>query len=67
MDTLKKLIIVANASKEHIRKFCIPLIDQLHESGWTVDVACRMDVPVPECDTAYDLPCDRNPFRGGLG
>lgn len=63
---MKKLIIVANASKEHVRKFCIPLIDQLQENGWTVDVACRMDVPVSECDTAYDLPCDRNPFRGGV-
>ncbi len=63
---MKKIIIVANASKEHIRKFCIPFIDRLHANGWTVDVACRMDVPVPECDTAYDLPCDRNPFRGGL-
>ena len=63
---MKKIIIVANASKEHIRKFCIPFIDRLHANGWTVDVACRMDVPVPECDTAYDLPCDRNPFQGGL-
>lgn len=63
---MKKLIIVANASKEHIRKFCIPFINHLHTNGWTVDVACRLDVPVPECDTAYDLPCDRNPFRGSL-
>ena len=67
MDILKKLIIVANASKEHVRKFCIPFIDRLHKNGWTVDVACRMDVSIPECDTAYDLPCNRNPFRGGIG
>lgn len=63
---MKKIIIVANASKEHIRKFCIPLIEQLRTRGWTVDVACRMDVSIPECDTSYDLPCDRNPFRGGI-
>ena len=63
---MPKLLLVANTSKEHIRKFCIPFIDRLHANGWTVDVACRLDVPVPECDTAYDLPCDRNPFRGGL-
>ncbi len=31
-----------------------------------IDVACRLDVPVPECDYAYDLPCDRNPFHGGI-
>ncbi len=38
----------------------------MQECGWQVDVACRMDVPVPECDNSYDLPCDRNPFRGGI-
>ena len=64
---MKKLILVANVSKEHIRKFYIPFIQLMQEEGWNVDIACRMDVPVPECDTAYDLPCDRNPFRGGIG
>ena len=63
---MKKLILVANVSKEHIRKFYIPFIELLQQNGWQVDVACRMDVPVPECDHAYDLPCDRNPFRGGI-
>lgn len=62
----KRLLLVANVSKEHIRKFYIPFINLLQEYGWSVDVACRMDVPVPECDNAYDLPCDRNPFRGGI-
>lgn len=63
---MHKLLLVANVSKEHIRKFYIPFIELLQKSGWSVDVACRMDVPVPECDNAYDLPCDRNPFRGGI-
>ena len=63
---MKKILITANVSKEHIRKFHIPFILRLKELGWQVDVACRMDEPVPECDTAYDLPCDRNPFRGGI-
>lgn len=63
---MKKLILVANVSKEHIRKFYIPFIKLMQERGWKVDVACRLDVPVPECDNAYDLPCDRNPFRGGI-
>lgn len=63
---MKKLILVANVSKEHIRKFHIPLISLLKERGWQVDVACRLDEPVPECDHAYDLPCDRNPFNGGI-
>lgn len=64
--TMRRMIIVANVSKEHIRKFHIPFIIRMKEDGWRVDVACRMDSAIPECDNAYDLPCDRNPFRGGL-
>lgn len=63
---MKKLLIVANVAKEHIRKFHIPFIINMKEKGWQVDVACRLDEPVPEADHAYDLPCDRNPFQGGL-
>lgn len=63
---MPKLLLVANVSKEHIRKFHIPLIELLKENGWQVDVACRLDEPVLECDNAYDLPCDRNPFQGGI-
>lgn len=63
---MRRLLIVANVSKEHIRKFHIPFIVRMKEDGWRVDVACRMDAPIPECDNAYDLPCDGNPFHGGL-
>lgn len=63
---MHKLLLVANVSKEHIRKFHIPFIAHMKKLGWQVDVACRMDEPVPECDHAYDLPCGRNPLRGGL-
>ena len=63
---MRRLLLVANVSKEHIRKFHIPLIAMLKADGWTVDVACRLDEPVPEADHAYDLPCDRNPFKGGI-
>lgn len=63
---MRKLLLVANVSKEHIRKFHIPFILRMKELGWQVDVACRLDEPVSECDHAYDLPCDRNPLRGGL-
>ena len=63
---MHRLLLVANVSKEHIRKFHIPFILRMRERGWLVDVACRLDEPVPECDNAFDLPCDRNPFNGGL-
>ena len=63
---MKKLLLVANVSKEHVRKFHIPFILRMKEMGWQVDVACKMDAPIPECDHCYSLPCDRNPFKGGL-
>lgn len=62
----RRVLLVANVSKEHIRKFHIPFIQYMKSKGWEVDVACRLDATVPECDTAYDLPCDRDPFRGGI-
>lgn len=66
MRKVRKLLLIANVSKEHVCKFHIPVIKHMKEAGWRVDVACRLDKPVPECDNAYDLPCDRNPFKGGI-
>lgn len=63
---MKKLLLVANSSKEHVRKFHIPFITYMKQNGWQVDVACRMDEQISECDNSYDLPYDRNPFKGGL-
>jgi glycosyltransferase EpsD len=63
---LQRILIVANVAQEHIRKFHIPIIQYFQSRGCQVDVACRMDVPVPEADQTFDLPCDRNPFKGGL-
>ena len=63
---MKKLLLVANVSKEHIRKFHIPFILKMKQLGWQVDVACRMDALIPECDHCYDLPCDRNPFKSEI-
>lgn len=62
----RRLLIVANVAQEHIRKFHIHIIQYFQSKGWQVDVACRMDVPVPEADQTFDLPCDRNPLKGGL-
>lgn len=63
---MKKILLVANHAKEHVRKFHIPFIMKMKELDWQVDVACRMDASIPECDYTFDLPCDRNPLRGGL-
>ena len=63
---MHKVLIVANVSKEHIRKFHIPFISFMRKKGWVVDVACRLDVPVPEASNQFDLPCNRNQFSGGV-
>lgn len=65
-DKQRRMLFVANVSREHIRKFHIPFINYMRQREWRVDVACRLDEPIPECDCAFDLPCDRNPFRAKL-
>lgn len=45
-----KLLLVANVAKEHVLKFHIPTISMLKDRGWQVDVACKMDAPIPCCD-----------------
>ncbi len=64
---MKKLLLVANVAKEHICKFHIPFIRAMTAEGWQVDVACRADQEIPGAHRVIDLPCDRNPFAGGLG
>ncbi len=63
---MKKLLLVANVAKEHICKFHLPFIQEMTAVGWQVDVACRADGEIPGCHRVIDLPCDRNPFAGGL-
>jgi len=58
-----KLLLVANVAKEHVLKFHIPTISMLKDRGWQVDVACKMDAPIPCCDHAFNLPIERNPFH----
>lgn len=58
-----KILLVANVAKEHVLKFHIPTISMLKKRGWQVDVACKMDAPIPCCDHAFNLPIERNPFH----
>lgn len=60
------ILLVANVSKEHIRKFHLPFIEYMKSKNWVVDVACKLDEPVPECDHSFGLPCERNPFRSKI-
>lgn len=58
----KRLLLVANVAKEHVRKFHIPTIQKLKENGWKVDVACSMDTVIDECDYCWDMKYKRNPI-----
>ena len=58
-----KVLIVANYAKEHINYFHLSTIKRFKELGWQVDVACCADDTIPYCDTVYNLPMERNPFR----
>ena len=58
-----KILLVANVAKEHVLKFHIPTISMLKNHGWEVDVACKLDAPIPDCDHAFNLSIERNPFH----
>lgn len=58
-----KILLVANVAKEHVLKFHIPTISMLKNYGWQVDVACKMDAPIPCCDHTFNLSVERNPFH----
>lgn len=60
-----KVLLVANVAREHVNKFHIPTIRHMRARGWRVDVACRVDEPVPEADHVYDMCWQRSPFRAG--
>ncbi len=59
---MKRILFVANVSKEHILKFHVPTIRRFKEEGWQVDVACAGEDPVPYCDTQYHAAWKRSPF-----
>lgn len=65
-NSRKKLLLVANVAKEHVIKFHIPTIKLLTERGWTVDVACSGEDPVPYCHKQYRLSYERASLNGNL-
>lgn len=62
---MPKILLVANVSKEHVRKFHLPTINLLTKVGWEVDVACNLDAEIPEASHAYAMCWNRNPFSIG--
>lgn len=68
---MKKVLFVATVVKNHIMEFHIPYLKMFKEAGWETAVAARNDYEnpgdcqIPYCDTYYDIPFERNPFKPG--
>jgi len=67
----KKVLFVATVVKTHIMQFHIPYLKMFKDMGWETAVASRNDYEdpadciIPYCDTFYDIPFERNPFKPG--
>lgn len=68
---MPKILYVATVVKTHIMEFHVPYLKMLKEMGWNTAVAARNDYDdpaecvIPYCDTYYDIPFERNPFKLG--
>ena len=65
----KKVLFVATVVKTHMMQFHIPYLKMFREMGWETAVASRNDYENPEdckipyCDTYYDIPFERLPWK----
>lgn len=65
----KKVLFVATVVKTHMMQFHIPYLKMFQEMGWETAVASRndyedpADCKIPYCDTYYDIPFERTPWR----
>ena len=66
---MKKVLFVATVVRLHINMFHKPYIKWFHDQGWQVDVVANNDYEnkedciIPYCDSFFDLPFERNPFK----
>ncbi len=65
----KKVLFVATVVKTHMMQFHIPYLKMFREMGWETAVASRNDYEnpddcqIPYCDTYYDIPFERLPWK----
>lgn len=65
----KKVLFVATVVKTHMMQFHIPYLKMFQEMGWETAVASRndyenpADCQIPYCDTYYDIPFERMPWK----
>lgn len=65
----KKVLFVATVVKTHMMQFHIPYLKLFREMGWETAVASKndyedpADCQIPYCDTYYDIPFERMPWK----
>ncbi len=65
----KKVLFVATVVKTHMMQFHIPYLKLFQDMGWETAVASRNDYEdpadcrIPYCDTYYDIPFERMPWK----
>ena len=65
----KKVLFVATVVKTHIMEFHIPYLAMFRDMGWETAVAAKNDYEdpadcrIPHCDTYYDIPFARLPWK----
>ena len=65
----KKVLFVATVVKTHIMEFHIPYLAMFQDMGWETAVAAKNDYEdpadcrIPHCDTYYDIPFARLPWK----
>lgn len=65
----KKVLFVATVVKTHLMQFHLPYLKMFQEMGWETAVASRndyedpSDCQIPYCDTYYDIPFERMPWK----
>ena len=66
---MKKVLFVATVVKTHLMQFHIPYLKMFKDMGWETAVASRSDYEnpadcvIPYCDTYYDIPFERTPWK----
>lgn len=66
---MKKVLFTATVVKTHIMEFHIPYLKMFQDMGWQTAVAARNDYEdpadchIPFCDTYYDIPFERLPWK----
>lgn len=66
---MKKVLFTATVVKTHIMEFHIPYLEMFQKMGWQTAVAARNDYEnpadchIPHCDTYYDIPFERLPWK----